>query len=703
MHSLTASTITPPPPSSVFKSGCHAKWQRGEKIRQFVLKATQENRSITRQQLQASLKKELGISVTISRLNYQLRNLGIREITQWSDPGTGARTKKPSAHVTHVRELLRHAVTNGQRRCGTVELSELLLREHNIPLVPENLRRHLSAMGFRWMAGDDGFGWGVAGPDFNSRKKHSARVTSSEATIARQIIEQQPVEHKTDNARHVCEYVKARRSKWIAEHGPCKCGSSENLVVYNPGRERIFWTYSDERLLPLLATASVACASCMRANINKRRARTSEEKQKIKDGVKAHFTRLRAQSIITEVAVAREIKLVQQLEKAQAAVERHNKRLEDAKLKKQAQREEREERQALRLIEQRRLKQERLNARRGTLMSVFIEQECAENPESRKRMGPVKAAIGHLYSGEIKTKQIREYQRSVFKTKGRSGYSWTLTVLKRVLKRAGILERISFLKLKIGRHLTGKKFIRQYMQKASCVECGRRKCGCAKVLRAKDGKPMRSSGLANLPVETITRRLKEVLEVVCQSCQGKAVSRERGEDVSDDEIKDALQSFEQPGHIVKRLRTDLKRVHRLSEELFEIGVTCICEKRRLGHGECKELKMIRSSPDYVAPGQKPQTSVSVSVVIPVDVYDDDRCQGSRSCPFPVASQGLCCQHLAMQQLTESMEGNTLDLSDYTVTDFNPSPLLSAVKVEELRNPHLKTISPSGRWQNTRSM
>jgi hypothetical protein len=708
----TQNFISPPtiPPDMVPmpRSGDpHKMIQRGERIRQFVLKITQQDRTISRESIQAMLKKDHGITVTISRINYQLRALGIRQIKQWSNPGAGARTRKPSAYTVKVRDILRHAVTNGQRQVGCVELSLLLMDKHDIPLVPENLRRHLNAMGFHWIPGPDGWGWGQAEAGY---RKASPRASSAEAQfLAEQQIDKRKTAAAGTKSQKVCDYVKARREKWIAENGPCKCGATENLVVYTKGaRKRLYWTLCDEKLKPLLAISEVCCVKCMREKIALSRLHTQEAKDRIAQGVRkyqAGASKTRRQDDSVESFHQRMQQRIAEREAAKIIRQREREAANLAKVQRLAA--EREQRAELRRQAREEKKRQRVIAKRGALFGAVITEYAATCSDSKAkyRVRLIADALGHLYSGEIKTKPVRNFQRALYDSQPRSVYAGVMQQLRKILAFAG-LSRVRLLKLKVGRHIEGMKFIRQYLKKASCVECGYKQMNGnqftrrrgRKVLRMKDGSRV-PSGMANLPIETIKRRLAEQLEVVCLTCQGQKNTSNTS--CTDDAIKDALQSFEPAGEIVKRLNTDAKRVHRLAMELFDVGVTCLCE-RRLGHGECKELKMVRSSPGYVAPGQQQPAKV---VVVPIEVYSDDqapRCRSSKSCPFPVYLDGRCRNHWLIEALPDSMTDKTLDPQDVFEHEDNPSPLLSLVKVEELRRPSLKTVSPSGRWRNERN-
>lgn len=608
--------------------------ERGRSIKQLLIDATGANRLASRDYLLDHLRAH-GYAMGKNRLNGHLRDAGIREVTCWSEPNTEPlRQKAVAKRVVKTRNMIHAAITNGHASATTTELAQYLEATHKLALHPIAIHRNIRAMGFNWLRTAQGYQWGKAA---------TTPVVKAERKDNRK------------RADYMSVYLAAKRARWIAEHGPCPCGAFENLVIYTGmKRRRLLWTYSDERLAAILKDAIVLCFDCHKKRRSATPAKLAAAKKKL---------------VKIAAAATRDVVRVQQ----------------------------RQSRKSERLRQSR---TEKLKSY-GVLFSQVLQNWVKSRPKERRRVAMLSKSFRRLHVGQITTKLVREFQRERYAAdsgnKDHRVYGLEVRALKQALEYAGIASRIKFLKLTIGRHLQGKAFVTEYMKKTRCVECGKKNCSSAKVLRAKDGSTNTTSGFTNLPVETIKRRLSEQLEVICQTCLGKAVSHAVGDDASDDEIKDALQSFEQPGAIVKRLHTDAKRVSRLADELMQIGVSCLCE-RRLGHnGECAELRMIRSSPDYVAPGQ----SLSLAVAIPVAVYNDDRCKGSRSCPFPIMKQGLCGQHLAMQQLSESMEDRALEAEDYLIFPDNPIPLLSVVDNRDLRNPRLKTVSRLGRWQNVR--
>ena len=78
-----------------------------------------------------------------------------------------------------------------------------------------------------------------------------------------------PYKDSRQQSAYQNERNKARREKWLAEHGPCaKCGSRDRLEVdhINP-LEKVghnVWSWSEQRRNAELAKCQILCAVCHR-------------------------------------------------------------------------------------------------------------------------------------------------------------------------------------------------------------------------------------------------------------------------------------------------------------------------------------------------------------------------------------------------------------------------------------------------------
>lgn len=73
-------------------------------------------------------------------------------------------------------------------------------------------------------------------------------------------------------------WIKQRRERWLAEHGPCvSCGSWDELEVDHRDPERKLthrvWSWSESRRLAELAKCQVLCRSCHRAKTSAEQSR----------------------------------------------------------------------------------------------------------------------------------------------------------------------------------------------------------------------------------------------------------------------------------------------------------------------------------------------------------------------------------------------------------------------------------------------